>query len=367
MFVTDSAAFTPAAIPDWVTEWQGRRRKTAAPKAGSDDIRHLTFAEAAPPPPPDLEAEAKKAAAAVKRAGETRRSVRAATEELESWLGDQLAGLPGFLAELPARCRRIAARLVDGKAAALASRIDEMPSRLLALTPPERIDAAIAELGKLVLLVRAWRAAPDEPELRREVIGAETRDDVLGNPQSPRLTGLWEVLGERVTTRRDGLVSVATWLLQVAEPARFAVLLDFFPASAGRRLGAFAAGERFAAELVFYPAAAPLRAVIATREPSAAAASWAPALPDPAAQVAAHLLAAPWALEVPLLLPPGRIGIDAQSRHWWQSADIALPLDSQAPPVALGVELAASSGLWNGARLGLIAAQSSWGRLAFHG
>jgi len=54
-----------------------------------------------------------------------------------------------------------------------------LPARLLALTPPERIDAAIAELGKLVLIIRAWRAAPADPELRREVIGAETREEVL--------------------------------------------------------------------------------------------------------------------------------------------------------------------------------------------
>jgi hypothetical protein len=82
-------------------------------------------------------------------------------------------------------------------------------------------------------------------------------------------------------------------------------------------------------------------------------------------QVASHLLAAPWTLEVPLLLAAGRIGADAQSRHWWQSGAAALPLERPAPPVALGAELGAACGIWNGARLGLIAAQSNWGRIGF--
>ena len=104
-----------------------------------------------------------------------------------------------------------------------------------------------------------------------------------------------------------------------------------------------------------------------TRQPAAAGAEWPPAPADPITPYCEHLLAAPWALEVPLLLPPGRIGADAQSRHWWQAGAAALPLETAAAPLALGAELAASCGIWTGARLGLIAAQSNWGRLDFHG
>jgi hypothetical protein len=368
-----AADFTPGAIPDWVTEWQGRRRKAAAPmivpEAGAQDAdqprpRQLPTEVAASDP----EAEAKKRAAAEKRASDTRRAVQAATEELTDWIADQLAALPAFLADLPGRCRRIAARMVDGKAAALASRIDEMPSRLLPLVAQERIDAAIAELGKLVILVRAWRSHPVDPELRREVIGAETREEVLADPAALRLTATWEVLGERVATRRDGLVSVATWLMSLgAEAPRFALLQDFFPASAGRRAGAFAAGDRFGAELAFYPAAAPHRAVIVTRAPEPAAFDWPTAPADPLSSHAEHLRAAPWGLETPLLLPAGRICADGQGRHWLQAGATALPLVAAAPLVALGAELSAAAGIWNGARLALLAAQSNWGRLGFDG
>jgi hypothetical protein len=370
MCAQNAAEFPPAAIPDWVTEWQGRRRKPTTPKAvpAAIPLNASTAEPPAAPPPPDPEAEARKRAAAEKRAQDTRRAVLAATDDLDAWIADQLAALPAFLADLPTSCRRIAARLVDGKAAALASRIDEMPSRLLPLQPPERIDAAIAELGKLVLLVRAWRANPTNPELRRDMITAEARDDLLADPTAPRRTATWEVLGERVATRRDGLVSVATWLLSLdTTRPRFALLQDFLPASAGRRTGAFAAGDVFSAELAFYPAAAPLRAVIATRYPTAQAGAWPAAHPDPLTHYAEQLLLSPWGLATPLLLPAGRICADSQGRHWFQSAAACLPLHAAAPAASLGAELATAAGLWNGARLSLITAQSNWGRLRFDG
>src|SRR4030095_2811967 len=101
---------------------------------------------------------------------------------------------------------------------------------------------------------------------------------------APRVTAVWEVLGERITTRRDGLVSVATWLMNLdADGPRFGLLMDFFPASAGRRSGSFTAGHRFKAELVFYPARAPLRAVIAERSEAGGASDAARPAPPPRA------------------------------------------------------------------------------------
>ncbi|TIV63012.1 MAG: SWIM zinc finger family protein, partial [Mesorhizobium sp.] len=97
--------------------------------------------------------------------------------ELDQWIADQLRlGLAGFVDACSERCRRIAARLVDLKATALAGRIDELPARLMALRSEERPDAAIRELGKLVLLAKAWRAAPEDGELKRLVSTSETRD-----------------------------------------------------------------------------------------------------------------------------------------------------------------------------------------------
>jgi hypothetical protein len=371
----EAAGFAAAdAPPAWVTDWMARRRRGAAPAgaAASSDAAAKSIDLAAAPTPVETDpaADSRRAAASARRAADTREQVAAALDELERWVADQLrTGLGGFLAEVSERCRRIAARLVDAKAGALASRLDEAPSRLLALPPAERPDAAIAELGKLVLLARAWRARPDDPELRREVVAAETRESLLAEGAGAlRCASTWEALAERVATRRDGLVSVATWLLNLGEGPRFAVLLDFFPASAGRRTGAFEPGQRFAATLAFYPARTPLRCVIVSREAAAVDAAWPAGEPDPLAAWRASLLAAPWRLEAPLALPPGRLCQDAAGRGWWRPDGDdapALPLAGDPPAVSLGARISGAAGLWNGARLSLLAAESDWGRLSF--
>jgi len=371
MFVEDSAVFQAGDIPDWVQDWIGRRRKGASPPAVAGEDKSLDAAHPAPADSaPDPEAEARRKAASQKRADETRRSVHAATVDLDVWIADQLrTGLAGFLGAPGERCRRIAARLVDAKAGALASRIEEMPSRLLALPGEGRVEAAIAELGKLVLLTRAWRAGSRDSELRREVVNAETREEVLTDPAAPRVAALWEVLGERLATRRDGLVSQATWLLSLNQTTqRFALLLDFFPASAGRRGSAFIAGERFQAELAFYPARAPLRAVIVSREGAVDAPDpWPDPPADPFAEYAESLLTTPWLTETPLLLPEGRICADAAGRAWWAGQGLWAPLRDPPPPLALGASFECAAGVWDGARLCLLAARTNWGRLAFHG
>ena len=249
--------FVPADTPAWVSDWLGRRRAGAGtPKAPpnlapatSKDLRAAQQAE--PELAEDPKEAARREAAVAKRGEDTERAILDGLDALEQWIGDQLRmGLSAFVDDATARCRRIAARLVDGKAAILAGRIDELPGRLLALPPGDRPRGAVVELGKLVLLARAFRTTPRDIEIRRAVAASETRDAVLANPQTPRVNARWEVLAEQVQTRRDGLVSQTTWLLNLTDNGpRFAMLLDFFPASVGRRGSVFTPGERFRASL----------------------------------------------------------------------------------------------------------------------
>ena len=370
MFVDDEEAFQAGEVPDWVNDWMGRRRKGAgAPAATSGEAKSIALAVEPEAKPVDPAIAARRQAAASRRAEDARGAVRAGLDDMDTWIADQLrGGLVAFVNEPGERCRRIAARLVDAKASALAGRIDEMPARLLSLPTQERPDAAIMEFGKLVLLARAWRTSPTDPELRREVMSSESRDDVLNDPDALRVASRWEVLGERVLTRRDGLMSQSTWLLNLAEQApRFALLLDFFPASAGRRSGAFAPGDRFDAELVFYPARTPLRAVIAQRsDAQTETATWPGAPVDPLRAYADQKLEAPWRIEAPLMLPAGRIGAEENGRCWWRTHEGAqLQLRTPAPAFAMGADIRCAAALWDGARLSLIAAQSSWGRIDF--
>lgn len=364
--------FPASETPEWVTDWMGRRRSPgAAPKpagapAADKDVRAALVA--APKPVEDEKAAARREAASARRAEDTDRAILDALDALEQWVSDQLRlGLGGFIDDVTARCRRIGARLVDGKAAALAGHVDELPARLLDLPAGDRVRGATIELARLVLLARAFRAAPRDPELRRAVAVAETREALLADPVTPRVTAIWEVLAERVRTRRDGLVSQTAWLLNLGEEGpRFAMLTDFFPASAGRRGSVFTPGDQLRGELAFYPAQAPLRAILLRREPTAASAlDWPPATAALAEVLTALWLAEPWATERPVLLPSGRICHDKAGSPWWRPSDGAgvLPIAGEAVGLITGTDLVRSAALWSGNRLELLAARTAWGRI----
>ncbi|MDR3352871.1 MAG: SWIM zinc finger family protein [Zoogloeaceae bacterium] len=448
--------FQDAAPPEWVTDWLGRRRKASgrgapenvsegaakAPEARAAEMLAKGIAVATQAQARAEEAEgaaaalveedpkavARREAAREKRAENTRMAIAHGLEELEQWIADQLRlGLAAFLGQVGERCRRIAARLVDQKAAALASRIDEMPARLLALREEERPEAVLRELGKLALLARAWRIRPEDAEIRRQVATSETREQIVGDPAARIVRSAWEVLGERIRTRRDGLVSHTTWLLNLRpdlppadlQPAdspsraqshpesgicRFAQLLDFYPASAGKRGEAFLRGEQFEAALAFYPSSLPLRAFVLERAALPESLPWPEIAPTgqqsgastsgaelSGSNTAADPLAAclpvwqrmPWNLEWPLLLPAGYIVREARGQCWWRAETagitmtgageaggaeicaIGLPLVDAPPLPTLGMPLTGAAGLWDGARLDLFAAWSSFGRLHF--
>ncbi|MEM9145820.1 MAG: hypothetical protein AAGC57_06440 [Pseudomonadota bacterium] len=143
----------------------------------------------------------------------------------------------------------------------------------------------IAELGSLVLLFRAWQAAPNDPELRPMLATSQACDAVLVHPEAKKVEAAWEVLGEQISTRRDGMVGQATWLMNLDGGApSFALLLDFFPVSLGKRTSAFDAGEQFRGAVAFYPARVPLRAVLTERAALGNTRSWPDLVPaDPVA------------------------------------------------------------------------------------
>lgn len=361
--------------PAWVQEWLGRRKRgsaRAAPAAtGEAPAKDLDAARAAAPPEaaPSAEELEKRAKAAERRRQHADEALRAGLDDLRQWVHDQLrAGAATFVDDAAARCRRIAARLNDAKAATLASRVDELPSRLLGLPRDCRADAALLEFGQWTLLARAWTAAPDDADARAGLLQAPTRDAVLADASSLRVRSTWEVVGNRVETRRDGLVSQATWLLDVVQSTpRFALLLDFFPASAGRRSAAFVPGQRFAAELTFHPGRYPLRAVVSDGQSASVApdsvSSCATPPTDPLTAHREHLARVPWAMQTPLLLGSGQLLKDAQGQLWWRSApDRALRVAPLADDAFWrGATLQGAVALWNGVQASLLKLDTALG------
>lgn len=396
-------AFPDAEIPTWVSDWQGRRRNTAttveedtpAKKKGKVSIQAAQQAE----PVIDSVAEEKKQAANAKRALKakqaTEQAVRQGLLEYEQWLNDQLrTGLAGFIDDALNRCRKISARLVDAKATTLAGRMDELPAKLLAADKDMRLRITINELGKIQWLIKAWRENPDHPDARRAVQLAETRDKLLEEAQAPKIHGIWQIAAEHIEARRDGLISHATWLRLVAEidkgndggATRFALLQDYYPASAGRRQITGRVGSYLVADMLYYPSDYPLRAIIVQQEalneaPPAFVDSGKASMQDFFRAYQQALVNVPWLEAMPYQLPAGRFiacrpsvqtkkKSSAFAHVWWQSsADHRwqLPLSAGNKPeahewqVLLGSQVKHSMILWDGVYAKYGSSATAWG------
>lgn len=323
-FVADRpASLTAGAAPEWVEDWLGRRKRkgpTTAPRAsGPKDIR------AAVEPAVEAEDDAKKAAAsaraAEKRRAEREEAILGGLDELDRWIGDVLGeGLGVFPAKATERCRRIASRLVDAKSAALGTRLDELPGAMFALPEEDRQAWLLGELGRLALLTRAYRRLDTLPaglreDVRRLVGWSTTREALLDDPAALRVDDTWTVVGVREQVQVDRLVRRETWLRRHgAGTPDFALLLDHSPVTA-RSDATFATGEVLRATLAFHPSAAPLRAIVATRDPNPVAAGPEAALAgghdglDEAVRAAQALVAMqPWLDPVPMLVGNATLG-----------------------------------------------------------
>lgn len=360
--------FPVAETPEWIGDWLKKRRHGAV-KVGTAEGKDATAATQGEIVVEDPKAVARKEAAAAKRAGETDAAIIGSLDALEQWTSDQLrTGLAAFVDDASARCRRIASRMIDGKAPMLAGRIDELPAKILRTPPGDRIRVVADDLARLLLLCRAFRSAPRDPAIRRAVTSAENRETVLNDAATLRVTSTWEVLAERVVTRRDGLISQTTWLLNLSDGPRFAMLLDFNPVSAGRRGSSFVPGEQFEAEMAFYPAPHPMRALMLARGVDRNGVAWPVGGEDGlVAETMASQQAEPWCGEIPVLLPPGRILLDDRDAPWWRSecGTMLHPIVGEVPTIGRGAPMRDAAAIWSANRLEMLAGNTSWGRIRF--
>lgn len=396
IYINEPALFTPDEIPSWVADWLSRRRKTNKSNDSDEPSQHkdkpsLSAIEILPAL--SVEEEAKKAAAAAKRAeklkADTDMRISVGLLELEQWMQDQLRmGLGAFLDKAGQSCRQIAARLSDAKAAALASRLDELPAELLAYQNEEKAHYVVKAFGKMVLLIQAWRANPNDADTRRAVYHTESRESLLDNPNTLRIQGVWQQLGEIVETRKDGLISYANWLVRIspdnnaqnATTPDFALLLDFEHAAGRQRQISLPLGAYIEGELCYYPSRVPLRAFFVQQKTFFQTEhQQTPTYPPttsallPAYQQVLSRL--PWINQMPYLLPSGRIVQDKAGRYWWKIAETTADHPLATPYIALnnkeisklllGSEFTSGFILWQGERGQLISAMSkNWGLLS---
>lgn len=320
---------TAGTPPEWVEEWLTRRRRR--PGRGADatgplptdptkNIRAAVEAEAPTETPEEAAAKAEKAEKAARRRREKRHTkMLGGLAELERWVADVLAeGLGRFPDQAVDRCRQVAARLVDAQCGGLARRLDELPARLFEQPDPSRAAWLMDELGKVVLLARAYRrqdALSDalRQDVRRLVGWDQKRQELLEDTSALRIRDVWTVLGVHSETQVDNLVRHETWLRR-HQGDEWAVLVDYVPVR-GNAPAPFRVSEVFEAEVVFYASAVPLRGLLAQRSadppsapPEGALHGGHPGIGAAWAHAQSLRAALPWIRSVPLVLRDVQLG-----------------------------------------------------------
>ncbi|MEU1430024.1 DUF5691 domain-containing protein [Nocardia sp. NPDC005746] len=234
-----SAGEVPAAdaVGDFAADWLGGRAARAAKKAAP---------------------EAKPAAASGATADQRRARVTAGLADLDTWLTDQVrTGLAQSDRSMRA-FETVAARMVDAQAPGVAATLRQLP---LATSHSDWPRLLLREYARLHLLAAAHTRLDElSPGLRASVrthIGYQTPAESVRT--EPAIRDRWQVLGVR-TTAEDGLYTRRVWLRGRAS-GRWALILDYHHGSPAFPNDTPAPGFQVDANLHFYPAAAPLRAV----------------------------------------------------------------------------------------------------------
>lgn len=385
MRVETPARFVANDAPPWVQDWMGRR-KTGAPKGKPDDgtapkaapsLDAAIAAEAEPEKTADPKVAARAEAQRQRLKAERELAILDGLGDLDRWVTDQLGqGLAGFAARAQASARTLSARLVDAKAAGLASRLDRLVSELFRVGEERRADLAIERLAALALIASAYRHQDALPPLlrddvRRQIGWSQKREELLADPTAPRRATTWIVAANLAEVQPDKLRRLETWLVD-AMPTdgapMFAVMMDFVPVAGGGAGFPFAPGESVTGEVVFYPSPAPLRGLLASRTPGGPATVWPPAPIGVCAAMdryTAALARVPWLEAWPITLQGVQLRSAGKARLMLADTEQrTLPIERGQIEVLtplLGLDVLSVFALWDGHAARVLAADTPIG------
>jgi hypothetical protein len=241
-------------------------------------------------------------AAAARRASDRRAGVSSGLRDLENWLADQVrSGFAGLDRAGYGHFDRMAARMVDAQAPGVASALRSLPALLH--SGDGWHGRLLAEFARLQLLAKAHGRLDALPPalaatVRSRVGYPVSREDVLATPAQ---RDSWAVVAVR-DRANDRLVERRCWLVGERN-GRVAVVLSFAPP--GRPLeSSLVPGTRVEADLHFYPAAVPTRAMLGERHAEAEPAGAVPGIDIGAAagRFGDALAADPWTTSLPTVL-----------------------------------------------------------------
>jgi hypothetical protein len=282
-------AIAESPPPDWVAEWVAARSQRADKQAEKQAKQ---------------QEQATDPAAQAKRAAERQRKVSAGVQELRLWLEDRVRqGLVTLQQGSYQVWDTPAARMVDAQAPGLARHLREMAGIPLA-GRGNWMEHLLERFGRLYLLLEGYERLDSLPtevqaDIRSQIGWTIAQEEVLSGAGQH---DLWLVLGQRLE-EEDRLKTRRTWLLGLSSSSS-ALLLDFAHGNQPFEQ-ALLPGTCLEAELVFYPSAYPLRALIKTRQEAALITKTPPGHTTIAAAIATYskaFTASPWLERFPLLL-----------------------------------------------------------------
>lgn len=252
LFANQANQFKQTAPPSWVSDWLASRTKRAEQKAERSAKQAEEIA--------DPQAQAKRAASREAK-------VAAGLREVELWLRDLVRnGLAAPQIQEHKFWDNPTKRMVDAQAPGIA--------RLLQLAAAHRAFGAsgyermLRQLAKVHLLIEGYKRidslpAETQADIRTLIGWTQSQDELL---KQAGIKDKWFALGQRVT-EEERLRVQATWL-RGAESKRDALILQY--AHATQPLDASCPiGSVVEAELVFFPSAYLLRALVKERGPVA--------------------------------------------------------------------------------------------------
>ncbi|MET3877828.1 SWIM zinc finger family protein [Chitinophaga sp. OAE865] len=245
LYSRQPASFTETTPPSWVSEWLSKRAEREEKK-----ITTATAAEKQP----DTGAQAKRQQARMQKVSD-------GTAELLRWMKDLVRnGIMDLPEKDPSFFENMIRRMVDAQAPGLAGMMRELAD--ISYFHEGWQSAFMNQLVRIYLVIQGYQhlsALP--PALQQDIrtlTGFSTSQEEL--KEQTGITDTWQVLGKQ-TTEEDRLVVERYWLHGV-HTKRPALILQFYVRGQSTISNALTPGSAINAELVFYPSAAPLRALI---------------------------------------------------------------------------------------------------------
>lgn len=228
-------------MPGHVSAWLGRRQEKEVARE-------------------QREAKPADGAAQAKRAASREKKVDAGIEELRAWIKDVVrTGIMDVPQDSYRFNRNITARMVDAQASGLAGQLRQIDNIDFHKEGWQR--ALVKKLAVIYLITEAYRhrhaLSQDMVQELQALIGWTTpKEEVL---KGSAVSDTWVVLS--VTTTEDGNISTERIWLYGKTNNRFALVLNFY---AGNQLPQHLLfpGLHLAADIVYFPGVAPIRALI---------------------------------------------------------------------------------------------------------